>query len=67
MRVSLIFGLASAFAGMELCFRLLSSARCAGSWSFDGVATSAPIGAARFGDRHGLGPSLLSRRENTPT
>jgi hypothetical protein len=67
MRVSLVFGLASAFTGIELDFRPLSSARCAGSWSFDDVATSAPIGVARFGDRHGLGPSHLSRRENTPT
>jgi hypothetical protein len=66
MHVSLAFDLASAFAEIKLCFPPLSSARRVASVSFDGVATGAPIGAARFGDRHGRGASLLPKRENTP-
>lgn len=57
MHVDLVFGLALAFAEVELCFRPLSSTSC----PLDGLAT----GAASSSDRPG-GASLLSRRENTP-
>jgi hypothetical protein len=66
MHVSLAFDPTSAFAEMNLCSPPLSSARRAAGRSLEGAATGVPIGAARFGDRHGRGASLLSRRENTP-
>jgi hypothetical protein len=66
MRVSLAVDLAPTFAETKLCFPPRSSARRAASGSFDGAATGAPIGAARFGDRHSRGASLLPRPESTP-
>jgi hypothetical protein len=66
MHISLAFDLAPAFADIKLCFPPLSSARRAAGRSLDGVATGAPVGAERPGDRHGRGASLLSRPENTP-
>jgi hypothetical protein len=66
MHVSLAFDPTSAFAEMNLCSPAFSSARRGASRSFDGAATGAPVGAARFGDRHSRGASLLSRPENTP-
>jgi hypothetical protein len=66
MHVSLAFDPISAFADITVCFPPRSSARRTAGRSLDGAATGAPIGAARSGDRHGRGASLLSRRENTP-
>jgi hypothetical protein len=65
MHVSLIFNPASAFAEIKLCFPPLSSARRAAGRLLEGAATGVPIGAARFGDRHGRG-SFRPRPENTP-